>query len=106
MSDLDEFYVHTATVEKYLGRTGSGGESWVTGVDKAGFLDDERRLILSATGEQIVSSSVWYTDLADADLYVFKSKVTANGRTAQVLEVKRRDGGTLDLPDHLEVSLT
>lgn len=100
------FFVHTASVETYLGKTGAGVESYAAAVTRNGFMDDERQLILSATGQQIVSESTWYTALGDADLYPLNSKVTFNGLTARVLKTKRRDSAGLGLPDHLEVSLT
>lgn len=103
---LERFYIHTAQVETYAGRTGSGVESYAAAVAKAGFMDDERRMVLSETGEQVVSSSTWYTSLDDVALYPLKTKVTVNSYTGLVLGVKRRDGGALGLPDHLEVALT
>lgn len=105
MSGIKKLFTDAGSVETYLGRTGSGVESWAAPAPKAGAVNDQRRLILSATGEQIVSESTWYTDIADVDLYPLKSKVTVNGRAAVVLQVKRREEGPAKA-HHLEVSLT
>jgi hypothetical protein len=100
------FFVHTVQVKTYLGRTGSGGDSFAAPVTKTGFLDDDRKLVLSPTGEQVVSESTWYTSLADAAIYPVGSVLITGDRDAQVIGVKRRDSGPLGLPDHLEVTLT
>lgn len=100
------FFVHTVSVEKYLGKSGNGVDLFDAAVSRTGFLDDERQLILSATGDQIVSESTFFTWLPDVDMYALGSKVTFNGVTALVLKAKRRDSGPLGLPDHLEVSLS
>lgn len=99
-------FTHAATVEPYEGRVGSGAESWGSPLTKVGFLDDEQTFVLSETGEQIVSQSLWYTYLADVDDYPLKSKVTYNGTTSLVLRVRRRDSGSFRGPDHLEVALS
>jgi hypothetical protein len=98
------FYVHTAIVEKYLG-TGAYGDSFAAPATISGFLDDDRKLVVSSTGEQVVSESTFYTYPANAALFTVDSRVTVNGRETRVIGVKRRDSGPLNLPDHVEVVL-
>lgn len=99
-------FTFTATVEPYIARVGAGSESWGAPLTKLGFLDDEQTFVLSDTNEQIVAQSRWFTNLADVADYPLKSRVTVNGHTSLVLQVRRRDSGSFGGPDHLEVALT
>jgi len=99
------FWIHTATVETFTG-AGPTGDTYAAPVDVKGFLDDGVVLVQSAAGEQLVQKSIFYAALADAAVFVPESRIAVNGRHAQVSTVRRRDGGTLGLPDHCEVDLT
>lgn len=105
MSGIAAFFVHTASVETFLG-AGPAGDTYAAPVVVQGFLDDGVVLVQSSIGEQLVQKSIFYAALADAGKFVSESKVTINGAETQVSAVRRRDGGTLGLPDHIEVDLT
>ena len=105
MSAISAFWVHTATVETFTG-AGPTGDTYAAPVVVKGFLDDGVVLVQSSVGEQLVQKSIFYAALADADKFVPESRVAVNGRDAQVSVTRRRDGGTLGLPDHIEVDLT
>jgi hypothetical protein len=114
--DLDEFFVHTASVETWLG-TGSNGDVYASpAVVIQCFADDARKLVRNANGEQVVSETTLYTTNDHVALFVEKSRVTflndpdgdgiVPSRTALVIKVNANDSGALDLPDHLAVTLT
>jgi len=109
--DLEEFYVHTVTVEPFLGTSGYGEDLFAPAVtlspdtDNGVFLDDSRHLVRDATGEQVVSESTLYTYPAAAALFNPGARVTANGVVSRVIRSNLNDSGTLDLPDHVAVSL-
>jgi len=105
MSAISVFWVHTATVETFAG-TGSYGDTYAAPVDVKGFLDDGVVLVRTGTSEQLEQKSIFYAALVDADKFVPDSRVTVNGRVALVSTMRRRDGGSLGLPDHIEVDLT
>jgi hypothetical protein len=99
-------FVHEALVETFLG-AGPSGDRYSAGVTVRGFLDDGLVRVQSAAGEQLVQKSVFYAALADADLFKPESRVTVNGRAAQVSQVRRRSGGNLfGAVEHVEVDLS
>jgi hypothetical protein len=122
-NELDEFFVHTAKVETYLGE-GSNGSVYAAPVTLSPtstppngvFADDSRKLVRNANGEQVVSETTLYTSISNVGLFTEKSRVTilgdsdgdeiTPGRAALVIKVNANDSGTLDLPDHLAVTLT
>lgn len=114
-NDFDEFFVHTASVETYLGE-GSNGARYAPAVTVACFADDSRKLVRNGKGDQVISETTLYTSIDNVALFVEKSRVTMINdpdsdnitpqRTALVIKVNANDSGTLDLPDHLAVSLT
>lgn len=104
MSAIAAFFIHTATVETFLG-AGPSGDMYAAPVDVKGFLDDGIVRVQSSAGEQLEQKSVLYAALSDAAVFVNESRVTVNGRACQVTAVRRRDGGSLGLPDHVEVEL-
>lgn len=108
MNDLDEFWVHTATVQTYTGEAATG-PVYAAGVTIDCFVDDARKLVIAASGEQLASSTTIYAPLSTATLFAAGSLVTSpafgDGRTARVVDVNALDAGSLDLPDHVEVNL-
>lgn len=105
-ADVADFYVHTASVQKFLGQSGYGVDQYAAAVSKVGFLDGSSKLIRDKTGQQVVSSASWFTDVADLDLYALDSLVSVNNVVnRRVIAVAFHDSGDLDLPDHLEVNL-
>jgi hypothetical protein len=105
VSALSVFFIHTAAVETFLG-AGAGGDTYAASADVKGFLDDGIIRVQSSAGEQLEQKSIFYAALSDAAKFVDESRVTVNGRACQVTGVRRRDGGSLGLPDHVEVDLT
>jgi hypothetical protein len=113
-NDFDEFFVHTASVEKWLG-TRSNGDIFAAPVTIACFADDSRKLVRDKDKQQVISETTLYTSITNAALFVAKSRVTVlgdsdsddpAGRAAFVIKVNVNDSGALDLPDHVAVSLT
>jgi hypothetical protein len=105
MAALALLFIHTASVETFLG-TGAYGDTYAAPVTVQGFLDDGVVLVRTGTSEQLEQKSIFYAALSDAAVFVPDSRVTVNGRVAWVASVRRRDGGTLGLPDHVEVDLS
>jgi hypothetical protein len=112
--------VHTAKVEKFLGK-GSNGDlfgpavilSPVASPPNGVFADDSRKLVRSKDGSQVVSETTLYTSPVNAPLFVIGSRVTILGdtddldrRPAYVIKANSNTSGSLDLPDHVAVSLT
>lgn len=96
---------HSVTIEAYQGTTGNGAAVYAAPVPVRCFLDNKRRLVRAATGDEVVSESTFYAPLAT--LAPPESRVTLpNGRVATVLQALDRDGGHLPVPSHLEVVLT
>lgn len=108
MSDVDLFFVHTATVRTFLATTATGSKL-ADPVTVACFINDARDLVITSTGEQLRSTTKLYTDLANAPLFTPDSQVTSSvfgdGRTARVTISNSLDSGSLLLPDHLKVEL-
>lgn len=107
MSDpLSDWYVHTVTVTPLLG---SGAYGDVEGPEETvpGFLDSSTRLVRSGTGEEVVSQATLYVALVHHDAFPPGSSVTLpDGRSTTVIGRAKRDAAGLDLPEHVEISLT
>lgn len=97
------FLVHTITVESYLGDT-STGPRYGPPATVACFLDEQTRGVRSAGGEQVTSSSTAYA-LPGTEAAPFSRVTLPGGRTTKVIQTKRRDGGRLGTPDHVEIQL-
>jgi len=114
-TDLDAFWVHSASVETLTG-SGAYGDVFAAAVVIACFVDDSRKLIRNTMGQEVVSESTLYTSILNSALFTPDSKVTVLGdadndeltpaRAARVIKVNANDSGGLDLPDHVAVSLT
>lgn len=94
---------HTVTIEPYQG-AGANGPIYGAPVVVPCFIDDTRRMVRGPSGTEVVSEAAVYCALST--VAPAESRVTANGRVATVIIAKRRDGGGLPTPDHLEVMLT
>lgn len=103
--DLDEFWVHTITVETYLGE-GGNGTLYADPVDVPCFIDGGVKVVRTATGEQLVTNAPVYAPLEHAAALVAESRVTVQGRSARILAATVYDSGDLDLPDHVQITLT
>jgi hypothetical protein len=109
MSDLDEFYVHTVTVETYQGE-GSMGPVFAAPATVPGFLDTVVGLSRTATTDNALSAgSMFYCDPTHAALFTVKSRVASSDLggdgLATVVMVNNLTSGPLGLPDHAEVGL-
>lgn len=93
---------HRITVEPFEGNFSHGPKYGAAFVYKC-FVDDGRTLQLDKDGAEVISSARAFGVLTDK--IPIESRVTVNGRVTFVMEVKRRDGGGLPTPDHLEVIL-
>ena len=95
---------HTVTVETYEGHS-AYEPVYANPVTVRCFLEEKNRLVRHSDGREVVSGATFYCRL-DAVQAPPESRVTLpDGRTTTVIAQLRRDGGTLPLPDHLEVQL-
>ncbi len=101
---LNEFYVHTASVQTYTG-TGPRGDTFASAVAVACFVDDEQDVTLQGTTIAVSDLTKVYAPLSAASLFTPASKVTVNGQQARVTAMKRHSSGALGLPDHVEVTI-
>lgn len=105
-TDLDDFWVHTATVTTLTG-TGGMGDTYAAPTNVSGFLDDKRRLVRAPDASEVISEATWYGPVTDAPKFTPGSLVALpGGRVATVITTATRTSGTLDLPDHVEAALT
>ena len=115
---ITRFFVHTATVEKFLGTSGYGADLFAAPVTIQCFADDARKLIRNKDGAEVVSESTLYTFTTNAPLFAPDSRVTIwpdgvnvldgneNAPTpTRVIKVNVNDSGSLNLPDHVAVNL-
>lgn len=105
-NDIADFYVHTASVEMFLGTTGYGVDQFASAVIVACFIDGSRKLVRSPTGDQVVAESTLYTYPINAPLFVTDSRVTTSDGVSRVIKANSNTSGALDLPDHVAISLT
>lgn len=95
---------HQIVVEPYLGDGAYGPQHGIP-VHVRCFLDQQTRMVRSATGTEVTSTGTAYCPLAT--VAPPDSRVTLpDGRQATVIAALRRDGGGLATPNHLEVQLT
>lgn len=106
MGELDDFMVHEVTVDTLTGTGGWGDTYTSTSEPIACFLDDTRRLTRDVSGAEVVSTATIYALVEDAPAFTPGSRVHLEDRTADVIGRNVRTGGHLDLPDHVEVTLT
>lgn len=104
--DLEDFYVHEVTVETHTGG-GGWGDTYGTRSDPVPcFVDDTHRLTRDQSGAETVSTATVYAPIHEAALFTVGSRVHLEDRVAEVISRNKRTGGDLDLPDHVEVTLT
>ena len=104
-SDLEDFYVHTVTVDVV-----TGGGPWGDTVQESDplrcFIDDSRSFVRDNNGAEVVSSTTITAPPEYAALFAPGVTVHLPNRDARVIAVAVADSKDLDLPDHIEVSLT
>jgi hypothetical protein len=100
-----DFQTTTVSVETFRGVGAGGREVFDPPVDIDCVVEDGRKLVRAANGDEVISETTLYTDLANTAAFTADSKVTVPTRTARVLLAKRQVIGDPDV-DHLEVVLT
>jgi hypothetical protein len=95
---------HRIKVEPYLGESAVGAVYGPAVDDVRAFVDEEIHEVRSSTGQQVVSSSMVIC-LLSVDVPPQSRVTLADGRQTSVIIAKRRDGGGLPTPDHLEIHL-
>lgn len=104
--ELEEFYVHTVTVEVPGAEGPWGPEPGTTSELLRCFVDDTRRLVRDAQGTETVSESSLTGPPEHFDQYKVGAKVNLPHRQAEVISVGLAESHGLDLPDHVFVYLT
>lgn len=112
MDDLAFFYVHTITVETWLG-TGAAGDVYAAPVvlspdnpaPNGVLLEGKVQLVRDATGQEVTSNSTVYCDVSDGARFTPDSKVTTGGRVSRVISQNINDAPGLNLPDHAAIYL-
>ncbi len=104
--DLADFYVHTASVEMFLGTNGYGEDIFAAPVTIVCFVDEASKRVLNKDAVEVLAMTTLATYPVSAPLFIADSRVTVDVIASRVITVKIGKSGPLDLPDHLEVSLT
>ena len=113
MDELADFYVHTCTVETFLGADGYGRDQFAAPVvlspatGTGCFIESKRRLVRKSMTEETISETTLYTYPGSAALFAPNSRVTVGTAVSRVIVTNLNDsGGGLGLPDHVAVNLT
>jgi hypothetical protein len=107
--ELADLYVHTVTVETYLGTSGYGADLFAAPVILFGgcLVESARRLVRDKDGNEVISETTLYTSPASLALFAPDSRVTTiDGAQSRVIRAALADSGPLALPDHVSVTLT
>lgn len=106
IDELEDFWVHTVTVETYMGNTAWGQKYEQKSPPIPCFVSDKRRLIRTPSGDTEVSESTVTANRKYAPLFAEGSIVHLPGRTAVVLKLADNSSSNLELPDHMQASLS
>jgi hypothetical protein len=104
MTGITDFFVHTVSVESWLG-TGAAGDVYQTPTTVSGFLEGKTVLVRDSTGQQVVAQSTFYCSTTDGAKFTPDSKVTTGGRVSHVISQNVNDAPGLGLPDHAAIYL-
>lgn len=102
------FFNDSIAVETFLGTDGLGKEIFAPAVTVTGYADQKRQMTRTADGEEAVSNTTIYTDLAHQGLFTPNTRVTINGDTTirpRVLLAQAFSVASIRLPEHLAVTL-
>jgi hypothetical protein len=91
------------TIKPYAGVSSNGKPVYDADVDLVALVDDTRRLIRDAQGNQVISETTIMVPLGT--VCPLKSLVVLPSRTSTVLAVTEIDGGSFPVPSHIEVAL-
>lgn len=94
---------HRATVEAYLGETGTG-PAYAQPVTVRCFAIDKRKLVRGANQDQVISETQLYCRPGVS--IPPHSRVTVNGKQSTVIDYNNNDAGYLPTPDNVLVYLT
>lgn len=103
--ELEEFYVHTITVQTLIGDD-SWGPSYEATENVRCFIDETRTIVRDAQGAEVISETTVTAPPEYAGIFLPGSLVMLPTREATVIKAGHASSGPLDLPDHVEVSLT
>lgn len=103
--DLDDFWVHTVSVETYTGRTGKGVDGYDDPVTVPCLLSRKLRFVRNADGETVASEASLSAATSFADVLTPKSRVTVDGKPTTIITAAVSTSGGLDLPDRVKVYL-
>lgn len=103
--ELEEFYVHTVTVNTLTG-AGAWGDTYETHAGVRCFIDETRALVRDAQGSEVISETTLTLPTEYAGIFLPGSTVDLPDRTATLIKAGAATSGPLDLPDHIEVHLT
>lgn len=95
----------TVTVETYAG-SGAYGDVYDEPVSRRCAIDDTRRLVRSADGQEVVSETTIITRREYKPDFVPGSRVTLPDRVATVIKASELTDGGCGAWQHLEVALT
>lgn len=99
-------WIHTVTVKTYLGASAYGDRYAAPSQPIPCFVEDDVKLVRDTDGNEMVSTTTVYADLAKAALFPPGSLVTTPaGREARVIGLGREDAADPDL-DHCVIHLT
>lgn len=98
------WFIHTATVETFLG-VGAYDDQFADPATDTGYLEGSTKLVRDQSGQEVVSSSTWYTDLVNAGNYTPDTRFTSAGVVSRVVGTNTFQT-PLGIEDHVEVYLT
>lgn len=104
---LAAHWAHPVTVKRKTGQGAKGPVYAPVTVEDAA-IDDTTKLVRSATGAEVVSSTSVAFPKTTAYIpagSLVTLPISFGGRTSTVIDVQVADGGGLPTPDHLAVSL-
>lgn len=105
--DLADFWLHTITVETYLGTSGGGTVLYSRPRPVKGFLSKKQRFTRNLDGEQVPSQATFSADVSLANVLVPKSRVTVPGEqpTTVISRSVPQAAGFIDAVDRVKVYL-
>lgn len=100
--DLQEFLVHSVTVEPWVGESGYGTPIYGLPVTVGCWVDETTRMVRATDGQEVVSSAT--ITAPPATLAPAGTRITLpSGRATTVITIAHADSGPLDLPNHTEI---
>ncbi len=103
-------FVHTVTVETFIGTSGYGVDIFnapvVLAPPNGCFVENARKVVRNKDGIEVVSNTHVYTSAANGALFTTDSRVTtSDGVVGRVNKGSVNDAPGLNLPDHTAVDL-